>query len=250
METRLNKFLAETVSPSRRKADEMILKGLVELDGEVTRQPGIRIDPETTTVSLEGKRVTPCGNPTLLYAMHKPRNCVSTMDDPQNRSKIADFFPPARSRLMPVGRLDYHSEGLLLVTNDGDLANKILRPSAGISKHYFVKIKGIPDKSDLNRVNGKLRLEGHALRRMKVVPIHSRNGKTWLEVVLKEGKNRQIRKVFELIGHRVLKIKRFKIGNIDLGNLLPGQSRLVGKAETEKLLRICSRDEKKKGTFN
>ncbi len=230
---RLQKFLAEAGVGSRRSAEELIRHGRVEVNGHKA-ELGCRVDPLNDTVLLDGKPLALRARRVIL-AFYKPRECITTVRDPQGRKTIFDFLPNLGTRVFPVGRLDYDAEGLLLITNDGELANRLLHPRYGISKVYEVKVKGHPaDKAIEELRSGVLLEEGrtaHAgVETMRLLPKAA-----WLRITLHQGWNRQIKRMGEAVGHPVLKIKRIAYGPLRLGNLKPGEYRSLKPDEIRRI---------------
>lgn len=238
MEVRLQKFLANAGVASRRKSESMILSGRVKVNGKITTELGIKINPDVDEIWVEGELVKPQVTQRLLYALYKPKNCITSLDDPQGRDTIVTYFPKLNSRLFPVGRLDYDAEGLVLLTNDGELANSIAHPSKHIWKQYFVKIKGKITPDIIKKLCKGPIIDGKKRQPVKIKLLHYINEKTWLHVHLQEGINHHIKKMFKEVGFPVQKIKRYSIGNIELGEMTPGTHRLLGKAEIDELLEL------------
>lgn len=233
-EIRLNKAIAQAGLASRREADRMIQQGEVRLNGEVVREPGGSMVPGQDRLEVSGRLVRIPEHPEReVWALYKPKRCVSTLKDPQGRVSLADFMPPSRHRLFPVGRLDYDAEGLILLTNDGDWAQRAAHPSFAVEKVYLVKVKGVVQPAPLRELERGPVLDGRRRQRVRVRILHHRNDKTWLEVILREGIQHHIKKMFAAVGHRVLKIKRYQVGPVELGDLEPGQARKLSQGETE-----------------
>ncbi|OFW11105.1 MAG: hypothetical protein A3G20_05225 [Acidobacteria bacterium RIFCSPLOWO2_12_FULL_59_11] len=244
---RLQKIIGRSGLASRRHAEELILKGRVSVNGEVIRELGSKADPQSEQVRVDGKLIRPPLR--LVYlALHKPRSCVTTRSDPQGRPTVMDCLRGIKVRVYPVGRLDYASEGLLFLTNDGEFANRMLLAAAGIPKTYWVKVNQLVSEEDLNKLRRGIRLDGkltrpaHIRRLVSVgrkIPTKSRgeSANPWYEVILQEGRQNQIRRMFTRIGHPVRKLKRVRIGTVALGNLLPGQFRHLTPDEVQRLMR-------------
>lgn len=232
---RLNKFLADHGIASRRKADQMIDSGEVQVNGRKVFELGIKIDPANDQVKVNGKLVHIKPQP-LYFVFNKPRNVVTTTEDPQGRPIVLDYFTKIKQRIFPVGRLDWDTEGLLLMTNDGDFANEIANPQSNISKTYHAKLDGIPSDGQLEKL-----LRGVSIIGGKVKALHIKrlkkgsDKKDWIQITITEGKNRQVRKMFEKIGFDVVKLKRISIGDLKLGNLKPGDFRPLERKDLEKL---------------
>jgi len=234
---RLNKAIARAGLASRREADALIRRGQVRVNGTLVREPGTTLVPGEDTLEVAGRPVTVPVNPTPeLWALYKPRRCVSTLDDPEGRDCLAHYLPRSAGRLFPIGRLDYDAEGLILLTNDGELAQRVAHPSFGVEKTYLVKVKGLVQPDTLRRLRQGPPLEGRRRQPVRARILHTLTDKSWLEVVLREGIQHHIKKMFAAEGHRVLKIKRFQVGPVDLGELEAGQARKLGKAEIAMLL--------------
>ncbi len=230
---RLQKFLAQAGVASRRGAEEMILQGRVDVNGQKA-EIGLRIDPEKDQVHLDGKPISSQQN--LVYiAFYKPRGCITSARDPQGRKTVFDYLPEFESRIFPVGRLDYDAEGLLLLTNDGELSNRLLHPRYGISKIYSVKVKGRPDAKTLERLRSGVDLEEGTTSTAGVEIIEELPGAVWLRIVLHQGWNRQIKRMGEAVGHAVLKIKRVAYGPVRLGSMKPGEHRPLRSDELKRI---------------
>ncbi|MDA8388716.1 MAG: pseudouridine synthase [Nitrospiraceae bacterium] len=232
MEKRIQKILAEAGIASRRKAEEMIAEGRVLVNGKPAAL-GMKADPEEDFIKVNGK---PLRGPEhkAYFAFNKPRGVVSTLEDPQGRPTVKDFLGRIRLRVYPVGRLDYDSEGLLLITNDGEFAHMVLHPSKNIRKTYQVKVKGVLEEESFGKLRRGIRLEDGMTQPADVKPA----GKTeadnsWLEVTIREGRKRQVRRMLERVGHPVLKLKRTSIDGIRLGDLKPGGLRLLTARELD-----------------
>ena len=236
---RLQKILAKAGVASRRKAEEMIEQGRVQVNGKTVTELGTKADSGRDHIRVDGKLLQ--GDERLRYfVLNKPRGFVTTVKDPEGRPTVMQFFDKMRERLYPVGRLDYMSEGLLLVTNDGELANRLTRASAGVEKTYLVKVAGIPTEDELDLLRGGVSIErgkpGSAKVRTSPARIRQvRQGDNpWYEVVLIEGRNRELRKMFEEVGHFVEKIRRVGYGPLVLDQE-PGNLRELDADELEQL---------------
>ncbi|MBF0236482.1 MAG: rRNA pseudouridine synthase [SAR324 cluster bacterium] len=238
---RIHKYMAQAGICSRREAEQIIVRGSVTLNGQVVTEPGAKMTPGADKLEVDGEliRFKPVIQ-TSVYALYKPKNCVTTLKDPQGRMTIKHFFPPENKRFYPVGRLDYDAEGLLLITNDGDFCNKITHPKFKIWKSYFVKVKGIVTPENLRDLK-----KGPVINKKKHLPVkakilHNVNNNTWLEVTLQQGTNHQIKNMFLQMGFLVEKIKRFSIGNIHLGEMNPGEYRKLSPEEIADLLKLVT----------
>lgn len=230
---RLQKILARAGVASRREAERLIQAGRVSINGRVVTVLGTKADPLRDEVRVDGDVVGRPERP-VYYLLHKPRGTVCTARDPEGRPTVLDLLRGVRARLFPVGRLDWDSEGLLILTNDGPLAWRLTHPSNHVSKVYRVKVRGLVGPQDLDRVRRGLFLDG---RRTLPAPVRriSSQANTWLEVTLYEGRRNQLRRMFERLGHPVLKLRRTAIGPITDKGLRPGDFRALTPAEVGRL---------------
>ena len=232
---RLQKVLSRVGLASRREAEDWIRAGRVSVNGQVASL-GDRADPENDAVKVDGKRIRrPAADRTYLL-LNKPKGYVTTMSDPERRDTVMDLVPGTlRAGVRPVGRLDVGTEGLLLLTDDGDLARDVTHPSVGCAKEYSVKVSGVPSEKDLERLRRGIVLDGIRTRSCEIAPIRTTGGRgegnAWFRVTLREGRSRQIRRMFEVIGHQVSKLKRVAIGPIRDDELPPGRLRRLTAAE-------------------
>ncbi|MEE8348371.1 MAG: pseudouridine synthase [Acidobacteriota bacterium] len=230
MQERLQKIVAAAGIASRRRAEQLILDGSVTVNGKTVTQLGTKADPRQDHIKVDGKLIHP--EPLEYYLVNKPPGVVSSVSDPLDRPLITGLVK-SRGRLYPAGRLDFQSEGLMILTNDGSLTGKITR-SGEIEKRYRVKVRGEPSEEKLSRIRNGLTIDGESFTRCKITGL-KRSRNCWYEVVLRQGRNRQIRRVFEHIGHPVMRIKRIAIGPILLGDLPPGGSRKMLNKELKAL---------------
>jgi 23S rRNA pseudouridine2605 synthase len=240
---RLQKVLAAAGIGSRRKCEELIQAGRVEIDRKVVTELGTKVDPLKQEIRVDGSALA---KPKLLYYLvHKPPNVVSTNYDPSGRPRVIDLVPDGQ-RLFTVGRLDLSSEGLILVTNDGELTNLLAHPRYGVEKTYHVLVAGEADADVVTKLRKGVHLaEGfaHALR----ATVKSRHKQsTLLEIVLDEGRNREIRRLLARLGHKVLRLKRVALGPLRLGEMKPGEARLLRREEVEKLRKAALSKKKPK----
>jgi len=235
---RLQKYLAHCGIASRRKAEEMIKQGQVRVNQKIVTEMGIQIDPEKDLVEVNGNKIKPEKRKVYLL-LYKPQKVVTTLDDPQQREKVTDLLEGIQERVYPVGRLDYNSEGLLLLTNDGELAYRLTHPRYQIAKTYLTKVAGIVQEDKLYELRKGVELEDGLTQPAKVKRLQSGQLQTQLEITIKEGRNRQVRRMCEKIGHPVLFLKRVKFGPLDLGNLKPGRYRELNAKEIAALKAAC-----------
>ncbi|MFZ6016857.1 MAG: pseudouridine synthase [Nitrospirota bacterium] len=235
MEQRLQKILAEMGITSRRKAEELIIKGRVTVNGQIANI-GMKVDPNRDHIKLNGKLLTRPEKKVYLV-FNKPKGVVTSLYDPEGRPTIKDFLKGIKFRVFPVGRLDYDSEGMLLITNDGDFAHAVLHPSKKISKTYLVKVKGILREEEIEKLRTGVKLGYGMTAPAKVKRIRKGDVNSWLEMTIYEGKKRQIRRMLEKIGHPVLKLRRIRINGLELGNLEPGAYRYLSADEIIKIRR-------------
>lgn len=227
---RINKYLASTGLASRRKCEEFVLSGRVEINGKVETNLAFDV-AENMEVKVDGKIVRAPEKFTYLM-MHKPKGYLTTVSDDRNRKTVMELLPAEFKHLMPVGRLDYNSEGLLLFTNDGDVAQKIMRPARKVIKTYSVKVEGeVTDPDAREMQKGVELIDGTKFKECVVKIQEVKERKTKLEVSITEGKNREIRKIFDHFGYNVIFLKRISIGTIKLGGLTRGTCRLLKPSE-------------------
>lgn len=232
---RLQKVLASAGLGSRRACEGLIAAGRVSVDGQVVTELGVRVDPRTAAIHVDGMRVQLDGSLVTL-ALNKPKGVVSTMHDPDGRPSLAQFVANREERLFHVGRLDADSEGLLLLTNDGDLANRLAHPSHGVAKTYLAEVEGRVKESLGQRLRSGIELEDGPVKvtGFKIVQVASHA--SLVEVVLQEGRNRVVRRMLEEVGHPVTRLVRTRIGPIRLGDLRPGRTRVLSRTEIGSLM--------------
>jgi 23S rRNA pseudouridine2605 synthase len=232
---RLQKVLAAAGLGSRRKCEELIVTGRVEVDRKVVMQLGVRVDPNRQEIRIDG---IPLRQPRLVYyAVNKPPGVVCTTRDPAGRPRVTDLVPSKGMRLFSVGRLDLHSQGLILLTNDGQLANLLAHPRYGVPKTYRAQVAGRPEPEALKKLLRGVHLAEGVARAERVVVKSQHKQSTILEIVLREGKNREVRRLLARIGHKVMKLTRIAVGPVRLGKLRPGQWRRLTDEEVAALRR-------------
>lgn len=229
---RLNKYLAHAGVGSRRHCDDLIAAGRVSIDGRVVRELGTKVD--------EGQRVSVDGAPIkserhVYWLVNKPRGVLCTNHDPARRPLILDLVPHVDQRVYTVGRLDEDSEGLVMLTNDGELAHKLMHPRFGVEKTYLVLVAGSPTRDDLEQLRtGVYLAEGH-VKAKNVKRLKRQGDAVWLRITLSEGKNREIRRMLARLKHKVLRLRRTAIGSVEIGTLSKGKSRRLSLGELETL---------------
>lgn len=235
MQERLQKVIAQAGVASRREAEKMILAGRVSMNNQVVKQLGSKADSEKDEIRLDGILIY-AGLEKIYIMLNKPRGYMTTLRDPQNRPMVSDLLPAELTRVFPVGRLDYDSQGLLLLTNDGAFAQQLSHPRFRIPKVYQVKIKGRLSHSEIRALQVGVELEDGKFNPEDVRVVKRNEKSTWLSITLRSGKNRIIRRAFEALGYDVAELVRVRIGNLELGNLKTGAHRFLTKVETQKLI--------------
>ncbi|WP_435300059.1 pseudouridine synthase [Timonella sp. A28] len=232
---RLQKVLAEAGVGSRRECESLIEHGRVEVDGQIVLELGVRVDPQVNVILVDGLRIA-TDSSKVTIVLNKPRNMVSTMSDPQGRPTIADLVKNRSERLFHVGRLDYDSEGLLILTNDGELANRLAHPKYEIPKTYMVTVKGKTPNGLASKMLKGIELEDGPAAFDRFKMIDQTATETLIEVQLHSGRNRIVRRMFDEVGYPVLRLVRTQIGPIKIGDLKQGRYRVLGKTELGTLL--------------
>jgi len=235
---RLQKIIAHAGFASRREAETMITNGRVTVNGRVVTELGTRADAKRDHIKVDGKLIT--REETHRYILlYKPKEVTSTVNDPVGRTTVVDLVRGVGERIYPVGRLDYQSEGLLLLTNDGDLAYRVTHPKHGSVKTYHVKVRGVADQRLVGKLERGITIEGKRTVPCQIERLRTTQsadeGNSWYEVKLREGRNQQIRRMFKAIGHPVMKLRRVAIGPISDPSLLPGEWRELTEKEVKML---------------
>lgn len=231
---RLQKVLAQAGVASRRAAEDLIFRGQVEVNGEVVREQGLRVDPATAVIRVDGRRIPP-QQAHEYVVLNKPRGVVSTMEDPQGRPTVADYLGE-RGRLFHVGRLDADTEGLLILTNDGDFAQRLAHPSYEVSKTYVAEVTGQVSEATLKRLRSGIRLDDGPVQADQARLVQGLGDRSLVRVTLHSGRNRIVRRMFDAVGHPVRKLSRIAIGPVKLGDLKPGAVRDLTRDEIGALL--------------
>ena len=232
---RLQKLLASSGVASRRRCEELMLAGRVEIDGEVVTRLGTKVDPRTAVIRVDGDRLPPVSEHVYL-ALHKPRGVVSTMSDPEGRRSLADLVADRPERLFHVGRLDTDTDGLILLTNDGDLANRLAHPSHAVPKTYVVEVAGRVRPLVARRLREGILLEDGPVAADSVSIDQAEADRSMLTLTLHEGRNRIVRRMFDAVGHPVRRLTRTSVGPVRLAGLRSGQMRELTRAELGPLL--------------
>ncbi|THB75502.1 MAG: rRNA pseudouridine synthase [Desulfobulbaceae bacterium] len=232
---RLQKYLAECGISSRRRAEELIKTGRVSVDGTVITEMGVKIDPDTQSVHCDGRLVTPPESKKRYYLLNKPSGFVTTLSDPQGRPIVTSLLKGVKDRVYPVGRLDLDTEGALILTNDGELTNRILHPRFETNKTYEATVKGQPARKKIHQLEQGIIIDGQKTWPAKIRFIKKKEQSTLYRVVIHEGRKRQIRKMFQAIGHPVIHLKRIAYGKLTLGSLKTGDFRPLEPAELKKI---------------
>lgn len=230
---RLQALIARAGISSRRDAEAIILEGRVTLNGEVVTELGTRAVPGRDHIKVDGKLLRE-EERKVYFLLNKPRGVITAVTDPHGRPVVVDYLK-VRERIFPVGRLDWDTEGVLLLTNDGDFSYRLTHPKFEITRTYHAKVRGIPDEKTLNRMRRGVFLEDGKAKVAKVSMLESTENNSWIEIVVQEGRNRLVRRLCEAVGHPVNKLKRVNFAGIELGNLKPGQSRALTETEINKL---------------
>ncbi|WP_433937048.1 pseudouridine synthase [Sorangium cellulosum] len=225
MEERLQKIIARAGVASRRASEELILAGRVRVNGRVVTELGLKADRQKDRIEVDGKRLV--SEVPVYVALHKPRNVVSTLRDPEGRPTVADHVRGTGARLYPVGRLDFATSGILLMTNDGDFANALLHPRGGVPKTYVLKVQGVMSDDDLTPWREGIRLEDGVTLPAEARLLRHEGDKTWLEVTLREGRNQQIRRMGEATGWPVMRLARTTFAGVTSEGLRPGEWRAL-----------------------
>ena len=237
---RLQKIISQAGISSRREAERLIIEGRVLVNGNVVRELGAKADPRTDDIRVDGKKIKK-EEQKIYILLNKPKGCITTVKDDRGRPTVIDLLRGVKKNVYPVGRLDFNTEGILLLTNDGDFAQHLAHPRHKIPKTYSVKISGVPTEKELRKLS-----DGVVVFKRKTAPAQVRFDRTtgnnsWLTITLHEGKKRQIRRMCEIIGHPVIKLKRIRYGFLELGNLKIGEHRKLSGIEVKRLMEMTGR---------
>ncbi|MGE3976771.1 MAG: pseudouridine synthase [Nitrospira sp.] len=234
MEIRLQKLIASTGLSSRRKAEMLIVSGRVSVNGKVVTELGTKVDPARDHVKVDGKHLT-SAQPFVYLMLNKPKNVMSTLDDPGGRTTVKDFLRGVYVRVFPVGRLDFDSEGLMLLTNNGELAQALLHPRYHVPKTYLIKVKGALNNEEIARLERGVRLDDGMTSPAHVKKVRKVEANSWLEITIREGRKHQVKRMLDAVGHPVLRLLRIRMGPLSLGNLEPGEFRFLTDREANAL---------------
>lgn len=238
MEERLQKLIASAGVSSRRHAEDLIKAGKVTVNGKTVTQLGTKANPETDHIKVNGRLVNLKPPEKVYVLLNKPKGYLSSLSDPKGRPLVTHLVPSALGRLHPVGRLDFNTEGLILLTNDGEFTNHITSARNQIPKVYDVKVKGIPPAPAIDRLRRGVRLDdGHRTAAAEIELLKETGVNAWFRVTLHEGRNQQIRRMFDTIGHSVLKLSRVRIGRLSDSRIKPGEWRPLTTAEVKQFYR-------------
>ncbi len=234
MTERLQKIIAAAGITSRRAAEELILAGRVAVNGVVVTELGSKADPHKDQITLDGHPIKPAEKQYYVL-LHKPAGYVTSLKDPQGRQLVTELVKEIGERLFPVGRLDYNSEGLLLLTNDGEWANRLMHPRHQVDKEYHVRVRGKVDPQQIKRLAAGVELEDGPTSGASVRLLKSDQQNDWLSITIREGRNRQVRRMCAAVGLSVVRLRRIRYGNLTLGGLKPGEYRLLTAQEAKEL---------------
>jgi len=230
---RVQKAISMAGIASRRKAEELIQEGRVTING-VIAETGAKVDPYVDRIVVDGKRVPLPSRRKTYILLNKPKCVISSLNDPEGRPVVTDFVK-TETRVFPIGRLDYDAEGVLLLTDDGELANMLIHPRYSVTKRYLVKVRNLPVEETLETLRKGVHIEGGKTGPARVKFIKKTEANAWLEIIVSEGRNRLIKKMCKAVGHPVTKLKRVEFAGIGLGSLKPGACRRLTEHEVERL---------------
>lgn len=242
MPERLQKLIAAAGIASRRHAEELISSGQVTVNGKVVTELGTKADAERDHIKVRGKLINPAlkKREEIYVLLNKPRGYLSSVSDPDKRPLVTDLLPASLGRLYPVGRLDFNTEGLLLLTNDGEFTNFVTAARNRVEKVYEAKVKGLPPEPALERIRrGVVLDDGVKTAPAKITKVYQTGSNAWFEIILHQGRNQQIRRMFDLIGHSVVKLRRARIGFLQDDALRPGEWRMLTPYEVRRLMKAA-----------
>ncbi|MBI5576493.1 MAG: rRNA pseudouridine synthase [Deltaproteobacteria bacterium] len=245
---RLNRYISLAANVSRRTADELVRHGRVTVGGRQVLDPGAFLDPSRDVIRLDGNTLVPVREEKIYVMAYKPDNVVTTMKDKEGRQTAASLVGDLAARVFPVGRLDYHTTGMLLFTNDGELAFKLTHPRFGVEKTYVAKVMGEPSHTSIKVLRRGLPIDGVMTNPAQVNFLDKREGKSWIAIRIAEGRYHQVRKMFEAIGHKVMKLRRTAIGPLELSGVEPGEWRYLTGKEVRDLIAYVEQKEREPRT--
>jgi 23S rRNA pseudouridine2605 synthase len=251
MEERLQKLIAAAGIASRRHAEELITSGVVTVNGQVVTELGTKADAKRDHIKVRGKLINPvlAKRENVYVLLNKPKGYLSSVSDPEGRPLVTELLPPSLGRLHPVGRLDFNTEGLLLLTNDGDFTNFITAARNRVEKVYEAKVKGLPPEPAIERIKrGVVLDDGTKTAPAGITKVDETGSNAWFEVILHQGRNQQIRRMFDVIGHSVVKLRRSRIGTLQDNDLRPGYWRLLTPVEVSRLMKVERKRRPAKGS--
>ena len=236
---RLQKVIAGSGVTSRRKAEKLIVEGKVKVNNKIVTELGTKVSPDDK-IEVEGIQLEK--EAPAHYLLYKPRGVISSVKDDKGRKVVTDYFPEIEERIYPIGRLDYDTSGILLLTNDGEFANRLMHPKYGVEKVYVAKIKGIPSKMELSRLKKGIKDKNDILKvnNHHVISTDKKKNTTIIELTLREGKNRHVRRMMEQLGYPVLKLKRERYGMLTLDGLRVGEYRKITPKEVKQMINLSS----------
>jgi 23S rRNA pseudouridine2605 synthase len=249
MTERLQKLIAAAGIASRRHAEELISSGQVTVNGKVITELGTKADAERDHIKVRGKLINPAleKREEIYVLLNKPRGYLSSVSDPDKRPLVTDLLPGSLGRLYPVGRLDFNTEGLLLLTNDGEFTNFVTAARNRVEKVYEAKVKGLPPEPALERIRrGVVLDDGVKTAPAKITKVYETGSNAWFEIILHQGRNQQIRRMFDLIGHSVVKLRRSRIGFLRDADLRPGEWRMLTPHEVRRLMKAAPKKKRAK----
>ncbi len=234
MQERLQKIISQAGIASRRAAEDMILAGRVSVNGVIVTELGTKADPAVDAITVDNKPVKPVTSH-LYILLNKPAGFMTTLDDPEGRHLVTDLLPGIKERVYPVGRLDYNTEGLLLLTNDGEWANKLMHPRHEVEKEYHVRVRGKAHQSQIDQLRNGVLLDDRPTAPATVRLIKDGEQNDWLSIIIHEGRNRQIRRMCEAVSLWVVRLKRVRYGILEMGAVKSGQYRMLTEREVQEL---------------
>lgn len=246
MEERLQKIIAAAGIASRRKAEELIAAGAVTVNGKTVTEPGTKADPAKDHIKVRGRLLSKAKQQEKIYILlNKPVGYLTSRSDPQKRQLVTDLVGPYKSKVHPVGRLDLNTEGLILLTNDGEFTNLIAHASHNVAKVYEAKVKGKPSAWQINQIARGVEIGGARTAPAVIRLMEETETNAWYEVTLREGRNQQIRKMFDSIGHSVVKLRRIAIGFLKEEKMKPGEFRFLREAEVKRFFKLGAKPSNK-----